>query len=784
MTNFIRDIIDRDLAAFANGGRVVTRFPPEPNGYLHIGHAKSICLNHGLARDYRGTFHLRFDDTNPLEEDVEYVEAAIRDAAWLGAEWGKNLFYASDYFERMYDWAVTLVKAGKAYVDSQSQEEISAQRGSLTEPGRESPYRNRPVEESLDLLARMRAGEFPDGAHVLRARIDMAAPNMILRDPLLYRIRHASHYRRGDAWCIYPMYDFAHCLEDAIEDITHSICTLEFENNREVYDWLLENLGFEEGRRPKQIEFARLNLGYTVLSKRKLIKMVEGRDVAGWDDPRLPTIAGLRRRGVTPEAIRAFCDMIGVARVNSLVDVEKLEHCIREDLNPRAPRVLCVLRPLRVTIENYPEGKVEALDAPFWPHDVPREGSRRLPFGRELFIDRDDFREDPPKGWHRLAPGREVRLRHAYAVACREVVKDPATGLVAELRCTYDPDTLGAAPAGRPAPKGTIQWVSAAHAVPVTVRLYDRLFTVERPDASPSADFRAFLNPQSLVVHDRALIEPAAVEDPPGERLQFERLGYFYRDPVDSRPGAPVFNRVVTLRDTWAKIEAREEAGGGGPAATGTRKPRQPEAGPGPAAAAAPAPAGRPRSEERDRARERDPALKARHDRYVNELGLSADDADRLTGDPAVADYYDEVRSASENARAAAIFVVNEVLREARGKALGDFKVTGRQVGALLALVDAGTITLAAAKEVFVEMVATGAAPEAIVEEKGLRRLPGPGAFEPVVDRVLASKPADVAAYKAGKTALLEMFMGLVMRETRGKANPKDVRELLQRKLG
>ncbi len=569
--DFIRDMVERDRAAGKHGGRVVTRFPPEPNGYLHIGHAKSICLNFGLALENGGVCHLRFDDTNPETEDQEYVESIQRDVHWMGFDWGKNLFFASDYFERLYDFAVELIRRGKAYVDSLNEDEIREYRGTVTEPGRNSPYRDRTVEENLDLLARMRAGELADGSAVLRAKIDMSLPNMKMRDPLLYRIKHASHYRRGDAWHIYPMYDFAHPLSDAIEGITHSLCTLEFENNREIYDWLVDTLPFPDP--PRQTEFARLNLTYTVMSKRKLLELVERKLVSGWDDPRLPTLAGLRRRGFTPAALRDFCERIGVAKANSTVDVTLLEYCQREDLNPQVPRVMCVLRPLKLVIENYPEDQVEELEAPFYPHDVPKEGSRKVPFSRTLWIERDDFAEVPPKGFHRLSPGREVRLRYGYFVRCESVVKDPATGEITEVRCTYDPATRGgAAPDGRKVP-GTIHWVSAAHAVPVEVRLYDRLFRVERPDLEEE-DFKSLLNPQSLEILQDSHIEPAAVDPALGERLQFERQGYFFRDPVDSKPDHLVFNRIVQLRDSWA-AEAQKQAPAAAPA---PQKPAEPKA--------------------------------------------------------------------------------------------------------------------------------------------------------------------------------------------------------------
>jgi glutaminyl-tRNA synthetase len=568
--DFIREMVERDRAAGRHGGRVVTRFPPEPNGYLHIGHAKSICLNFGLALENGGTCHLRFDDTNPETEEEEYVEAIQRDVRWLGFDWGKNLFYTSDYFERLYGFAVELIRRGRAYVCSLSADEIREYRGTVTEPGRKSPYRDRTVAENLDLFARMRAGEFADGAHVLRGKIDMASPNMKMRDPLFYRIKRATHYHRGDAWSIYPMYDFAHPLSDAIEGITHSLCTLEFENNREVYDWLVDSLPFPDP--PRQTEFARLNLTYTLMSKRKLLELVERKLVEGWDDPRLPTLAGLRRRGFTPAALRDFCERIGVAKANSTVDVTLLEHCQREDLNPEVPRVMCVLRPLKLVIENYPEGEVEELDAPLYPHDVPKEGDRKVPFSRVLYIERDDFAEEPPKGFHRLAPGREVRLRYAYLVRCESVVKDPASGEVVEVRCTYDPATRGgSAPDGRRVP-GTLHWVSAAHSLPVEVRLYDRLFRVERPDLEEGG-FEACLSPRSLETLTGSRIEPAAVGSSLGERLQFERQGYFFRDPVDSRPGHPVFNRIVPLRDSWAQ-EVQKPS----PAAPASRRAPEPKA--------------------------------------------------------------------------------------------------------------------------------------------------------------------------------------------------------------
>jgi len=552
-SNFIRQIIQADLKRGKYEGRVVTRFPPEPNGYLHIGHAKSICLNFGFAEEFGGTCHLRFDDTNPSKENVTYVESIKEDVRWLGFDWDAHLYFSSDYFDRLYEYAISLIKLGKAYVDSLAPEEIRAYRGTLTEPGKESPYRQRSVEENLDLFQRMAAGEFEEGECVLRAKIDMAAANIIMRDPTLYRIRKRSHHRTNDKWCIYPMYDFAHCLSDSIERITHSICTLEFENNRELYDWILDTLGIYH---PQQIEFARLNLSYTVLSKRKLIELVDGGFVDGWDDPRMPTISGFRRRGYTPGAIRNFCDRIGVAKRDSMVDLALLEHCIREDLNKHAPRFMGVLRPLRVVIENYPAGETESLEAINNPEDE-RMGTRLIPFSRELYIEREDFMEDPPKKFFRLAPGREVRLRYAYFITCTGIVRDE-NGEIAELRCTYDPATRGGdAPDGRKV-KSTLHWVSADHAVNGEVRLYNHLFTVENPAAEE--DFKAVLNPDSLEILGKAKLEPALAGLGIGEPCQFERLGYFCKDLKYSTADQPVFNRVVTLRDQWAKIKKQQKA--------------------------------------------------------------------------------------------------------------------------------------------------------------------------------------------------------------------------------
>jgi glutaminyl-tRNA synthetase len=553
-TDFIRTIIDEHIKTGRFKDRVATRFPPEPNGYLHIGHAKSVCLNFGIAAQYGGTCNLRMDDTDPSGETQEYVNSIIRDVKWLGFDWEHRLYYASDYYEQLYQYAVQLIKDGRAYVCSLSADEIREHRGTLTEPGKESPYRNRTVEENLDLFKRMRAGEFEDGAHVLRARIDMASPNITMRDPVFYRIKRAHHYRTGIKWCIYPMYDFAHCLSDSLEKITHSICTLEFENNRPLYDWILDELKTES--HPQQIEFARLNLSYTILSKRRLIELVEREYVKGWDDPRMPTIAGMRRRGYTPGAIRNFCVKIGVAKNENLVDVSLLEHCVRDDLNERAQRVMGVLRPLRLVIDNYPEGKVEEFECPNHPQN-PDMGSRKAPFSRVLYIEQDDFLENPPKKYNRLGPGREVRLRYSYIIKYVSMVKDEKTGEITEVHCTYDPETRNGPPPDGRKVEGVIHWVSAEHSISAEVRLYDRLFQVADPMGQDD-DFIKYLNPKSLETLKSCRVEPSLASAVPGSRFQFERIGYFCVDSKDSSPGKLVFNRIVTLRDSWAKVSGQE----------------------------------------------------------------------------------------------------------------------------------------------------------------------------------------------------------------------------------
>jgi glutaminyl-tRNA synthetase len=775
--DFIRSIVAEDRRS-GKHDVVVTRFPPEPNGYLHIGHAKSIALNFGIAAETGGRCHLRFDDTNPETEDVRYVESITDTVRWLGFDWGEHLYHAADYFERMYRFAEFLVERGLAYVDSSSEEEIREARGTVTQPGRPTAYRDRSPAENLDLLRRMRAGEFPDGAHVLRAKIDLASPNMLLRDPLLYRIRHAHHYRTGDAWCIYPLYDYAHPVEDAIEGITHSFCTLEFENNRAVYDWVVDGwqdfVRSEGGvpARPRQYEFARGNLEYTIFSKRKLLELVRGGYVSGWDDPRMPTLAGIRRRGATPEAIRAFWERMGVTRTDNRIDIAALEYAIRDDLNTRAPRVLCVLRPLKVTLTNYPEGETEELDAPFWPHDVPKEGSRPLPFSRELYIERDDFMEDPPKGYHRLAPGREVRLRYAYFIRCDEVVKD-GNGEVVELRCTYDPATRGgSAPDGRTV-KGTIHWVSAAHALPCEVRLYDRLFSVPDPDTR-EGDFKEYLNPDSLVTVTGARVEPGVRDDPPGSRYQFERLGYFVSDTVDSRPDALVFNRTVTLRDTWAK------AAGAAAAPAAPRAERKPGDAPEKKESAAAKPRPKPQAAQAART----PELEARRQRYEAELGLSADDAEVVTRVEEIADLFDATVRLGAEPRAVASWIVNVLLLELKERGINDIAFDPADLRAVIGMVEDGTISSGAGKTVLAELVRDGGDPAEIVERRGLRQVSDAAALAPAVDAVLAANAAKAEEYRGGKTGLMGFFVGQVMRKTGGTANPEVVRGLLEERLG
>jgi len=765
-SNFLTDIIDADLAAGRNGGKVVTRFPPEPNGYLHLGHAKSILLNFGLARRYGGRVHMRFDDTNPVTEETEYVEGIQADVRWLAGDWD-GLFYGSDFFPRMYECAERLVRQGHAYVDSQGQEAIREQRGDFGAPGVNGPFRDRPAAESLALLRRMKAGEFPDGACVLRARIDMAHKNVIMRDPLLYRIRHADHHRTGSGWCIYPMYDYAHPLEDAFEGVTHSICTLEFESNRELYDWVLDRLGPWDPR-PRQYEFARLALGYTVLSKRKLLQLVNEKRVAGWDDPRMPTLAGMRRRGISPEALRDFAELIGVAKNNSVVDIGKFEFAIRGDLEARSPRALAVLDPLPITVTTWPARQVEWLDVPWWPAE-PDRGTRQVPFGHDLLIEREDFSLDPPPGWKRLAPGREVRLAGGYVVRCDEVVRGPG-GEVKRLEVSHDPGSLPAGGADRGRVAGTLNWVHEQRSVACTVRLYDRLFSAELPDAAP--DFVATLNPDSLVVATKARVEPAVAAARPGDRYQFLRQGYFFADPMDSRPAAPVFNRTIGLRDTWARAARTPEPKQGRP-----RDARPP------AAAEGTAPR-RGRSEARAERRAAAPALAERYARYQADLGLPEEQADLLTADPAVAGYFDAaVSDGAASAASVARWLLNDLLGLAGDRRLDALPLPGAAFGAFVALVDAGRLTPAAGKALLADLAAGGGDPAARLQALGLEKVEDAGAIDAAVDRALAATAAEVTRYRAGEKKLFGVILGAAMREAKG-ADAGAVRARLQARLG
>jgi glutaminyl-tRNA synthetase len=759
--NFLTAIIEADLRENKHGGKVVTRFPPEPNGFLHIGHAKAVLLNYGLASRYGGRFHLRFDDTNPAAEDIRYVESIKKDVAWLGCEWGERLYFGSDFFERMYECAVRLVREGKAYVDSQSPAEIRENRGSFEQPGKHSPFRDRSAAENLELFEKMKSGAFPEGACVLRAKIDMAHTNVIMRDPLLYRIKHAHHHRTGDRWHIYPMYDYAHPLEDAFEGVTHSICTLEFESNRELYDWVLDNLGPWDPR-PRQYEFARLALDYTVTSKRKLLELVTKKLVSGWDDPRMPTIAGMRRRGVTADALRAFAELIGVAKNNSVVDVGKLEFAIRTDLEARTPRAMAVLRPLKVTIENWPEGKDETLTIPWWPGEPERGGVREMPFGREVFIEQDDFREDPPADWKRLAPGREVRLMGAYVVRCERVVKD-ASGSVVGLVCTYDPASAGGAPAdGRKVP-GTLHWVHATRSAVAEVRLYDRLFRLEAPDVEE--DFLSALTPNSLTRLEGARAEPALARAAAGDRFQFVRQGYFIADSEDSRPGQPVWNRTIDLKDSWGKPAAPSAKA----APAEKAPPAKKEAGP----------PKKGRAEARAELRARTPALAERFERYTRDLGVSKDDADVLTGDLALATYFDAAVAAHPTPKSVARWLLNELFGIVGDCDMATVRPDGREFGRFVALVDQGRLTAAGAKTLLADLVANGGEAEARMRALGLEKREDAGALAVAIQRVLDANAAEVSRYRAGEKKLLGVLLGAAMRETQGTLEPASVKKAL-----
>ncbi len=768
--NFIREIIDQDL----DEGRyadIITRFPPEPNGYLHIGHAKSIVLNFGIARDYQGQCNLRFDDTNPETEDVEYIES-IQDAVqWLGYNWGEHMYYASDYFGQFYDYAMKLIRDGKAYVDSLNETEISEYRGSVNEPGKPSPFRERTIEENIQLFQEMRDGKYNNGEHVLRAKIDMSSPHMIMRDPLLYRIKHAHHYRQGDDWCIYPMYDFAHPLEDAIENVTHSLCTLEFDTNRVLYDWVLDNcLEPEElPARPHQYEFARLNLTYTVMSKRKLRRLIEEGRIEGWDDPRMPSLVGMRRRGVPAAAIRAFCREIGVTRTESTVEMSHFEHILRDELNYQSPRVNAVVDPLKVVITNFPEGETDWIEGSYWPRDIDKNDSREIPFSGEIYIDRDDFRENPPRDFFRLSPGTEVRLRYGYFITCDAVVKDD-DGNVAELRCSYDPETRGGdAPDGRN-PAGTIHWVSAAHALPAEFRRYNRLFNVPEPEAD-DADFAEHLNPDSLII-SMGFVEPSITSDSADTRYQFERVGYFWRDPVDSTPDKLVFNQIVPLRDTWDDEEKETES-----QAEIERKREQ-----------------REREKELQRQRssagEKEPFedLNAeqlqRAEKYSYSYKLNQEDAAVIAREDEVSAYFEQVLEGYDKPQVVSKYILNDLMRVRKDIPLEELPFSPGEFSRFVSMVDQGIISSRAADQVFETMVAEGGDPELIVDRKNLRQIESEEDLSKVIEQVLKENPDKVSQYRQGKKALLGFFMGQVMKKTSGAANPELSKQMLQDYLG
>lgn len=748
--DFLRVIVEEDLKS-NKYNEVITRFPPEPNGFPHIGHAKSICINFGIARDYNGHCNLRMDDTNPTKEDTKYVEALKDAVQWLGFDWGEEVYFTSDYFQKLYDYAVELIKKEKAYVDSINEEEMRELRGTVTQAGKRSQYANRTVEENLELFEKMKNGEFKDGEHVLRAKIDMSAANMKMRDPLLYRIRHAHHFRAGDEWCIYPMYDFAHCLSDYIEGVTHSICTLEFENNRDIYDWVLDTLELQPPR-PYQHEFARLGINYTVMSKRKLLELVEGNYVSGWDDPRMPTIAGYKRRGYTPESILNFCDQIGIAKANSMVDVAQLEYCIRNDLNQKVPRVMCVLDPLKVTIENY-EGEGEEIDASYYPHDVPKEGSRKIPFTKELFIEREDFNENPPKGYYRLTPTQPVRLRHGYIISCKEVIKDE-NGKIIEIKAQYYKDSKSGSDTSGIKVKSAIQWVNASKAKNIEVRLYDRLYKNEAPEGLED------LNPNSLSIIKDALVEPAVIEDDVDERFQFERQGYFYKDPIDYTDEAPVFNKIVSLKDSWAKKSKKEDDK---PKPTQKQEPKKVQID-GEAT---------PLTKEQE----------ALFEKYTKELKLNSEVSNILCRDEKLSSFYEETLKHLDSPVALANIVANDVAKQLKEKSILELKFNASDIAELIKMVDDETISTKIAKQVFEEMSESGESPKQIVEDKGLIQISDPAVISPIIDEVIAKNPDNLVKFKNGNTKLSGFFVGQVLKATGGKANPKVVNELVAKAL-
>lgn len=743
--NFLETIVQDDLQS-GKYKDIITRFPPEPNGFPHIGHAKSIFINFGIAKKYGGKCNLRMDDTNPTKEDTKYVEALKDAVQWLGYKWDGDVRFTSDYFDKLYEWAIELIKMGKAYVDSLDEQTMKEYRGTVTQAGRRSEYAQRSVEENLELFEKMKNGEFKEGEHILRAKIDMSSPNMKLRDPLLYRIRHAHHFRAKDKWCIYPMYDFAHCLSDYIEGVTHSICTLEFENNRDIYDWVLDTLQLTPPR-PYQHEFARLNINYTVMSKRKLLELVDGGYVNGWDDPRMPTIAGYRRRGYTPESILNFCDQIGIAKANSTVDVSQLEFCIRDDLNTKVPRVMCVVKPLKVTIENY-DG-TESIDASYYPHDVPKEGSRKLPFSKHIYIDAADFSQNPPKGYFRLTPTQSVRLKYAYIISFKEAIKDE-NGEIVELIVTYHKDSKSGQDKSGIKVKSAIQWVEASSAKQVELRLYDRLFKSDAPNGIED------LNENSLQIIKDALIEPAVITQKPDVRFQFEREGYFYAEPIDYTDEKPVFNKIVSLKDSWAKKKETQN---------NRRKPAEKKVQIDGAV--------EPMNEQEQKL----------FDRYTKELKLNSEVSNILARDKNLSSFFQEALDIFNSAVNIANLVVNDVAKQFKQNDIQDVKFTPKHIANLVKLIDQETISTKIAKEVFEIIIATGDDPLKIVEDKGLKQISDPDVILSIIDEVIAKNQDNVQKYKNGNKKLFGFFVGQVLKATNGKANPKVVNELVAKQL-
>jgi glutaminyl-tRNA synthetase len=741
--DFLRRIVEEDLKS-GKYQEVITRFPPEPNGFPHIGHAKSITINFGIAKEYQGHCNLRMDDTNPTTEDTQYVEALKDAVEWLGFKWNNSVNFTSDYFSKLYNYAIELIKMDKAYIDSLSEDEIREYRGTVTIAGKRSKYAQRSIAENLDLFERMKNGEFKDGEHVLRAKIDMGASNMKMRDPLLYRIRHEHHFRAGDKWSIYPMYDFAHCLSDYIERVTHSFCTLEFENNRDIYNWVIETLGLEPPR-PYQYEFARLAINYTVMSKRKLLELVNGGIVSGWDDPRMPTIAGYKRRGYTPESILNFCDSIGIAKANSMVDVAQLEFAIRDDLNPKVPRVMCVLNPLKVTIENY-DGS-EEIEASYYPHDVPKEGSRKLPFSKEIYIDRDDFMENPSKGYFRLTPKQSVRLKYAYIISSKEIIKD-ANGNIIEIKAEYHPNSKSGSDSSGIKVKSAIQWVDANQAKNIEVRVYDRLFKNETPNGIED------INPNSLKIIKNALIEPAVIIEKPDVRFQFEREGYFYADPIDYSDRVPVFNKIVSLKESSSKKKKAPQS---------KSKPKKVQID----------------GEVVPMSREEQILF----DKYISEFKLNSEVANTLARDKKLSNFYQEALFTFYSPVSIANIITNDVARELKTKELNELKFTAKQIAELIKMVENELISTKIAKQVFEEMSNSGENPTQIVETKGLIQISDPDVLLPLIDEVIIQNSDNVEKFRAGNSKLLGFFVGQVLKATKGKGNPKVVNLLVRDRL-